>query len=95
MLLRREVMVGFFGFSRASAAACRLLFPECWTGAETVGASGCECSDDVAEAPADADGDATGLEVAPGETLAVGAVMFLVSCFLFLVSCLLSAELGG
>jgi hypothetical protein len=77
MLLRRDVIVGFFGFSRASAAACRLLPPEdCGVG-RGASASGCECTEEADEGVADALGEAAGREVALGEALLAGAAMLL------------------
>jgi hypothetical protein len=83
MLLRRDVMVGFFGFRTASAAACRLLLPECWWTllGKAVATSCCECTDDAVETGADAPGEAAGFEDAPGEgLLAVAAMVVAFSC---------------
>jgi hypothetical protein len=79
MLLRRDVIVGFFGFSRASAAAWRLLFPPCCAGGRGPTASLGECREDAEEGVAEADGEAAGFDVAPapGEVLLAGAAMFL------------------
>ena len=79
-------MVGFFGFSRASAAACTPLAPEwCWaTGGREKLFSGIECRDEVVEA--DADGEPPDLPVALGGLLFVGAAMFQATeCLLFRV----------
>lgn len=68
-------MVGFFGLSRASAAAWTLLAPWCCTGwgsGET--ASGCECSDDALDEGAD--GEPAGLPAVPGVVVVfAGAAM--------------------
>jgi hypothetical protein len=77
MLLRRDVMVGFLGLRRASAAACTPLAPEWYTtGGDRGGASGKECSDEAVEAVAE--GAAAGFAVvaAPlGGVLLAGAAM--------------------
>jgi hypothetical protein len=91
ILLRRDVIVGFLGLRRASAAACRLLLPECCAAGRGVMASGCECTEEAVEVVAEADGEATGFEVAPGELLLTGAAMFL-ACDVVPVR---SAGLGG
>jgi hypothetical protein len=77
MLLRRDVMVGFLGFSSASAAACTLLAPEWWTTGWGRGGivSGCECTDEAVEA--EAEGEPAGLAAVAGGLLVVGAAMFL------------------
>jgi hypothetical protein len=74
MLLRRDVMVGFFGLRRASAAACTPLAPEWYTtGGETTVASGMECSDEAVEGVAEG---AAGFAVAPlGGVVLAGAAM--------------------
>lgn len=77
MLLRRDVMVGFFGFSRASAAACTLLAPEDWGRGERAVASANECTEEAVEPVADR--EAAGFEVAPEELLLAGAAIF--ACF--------------
>jgi hypothetical protein len=85
ILLRREVMVGFFGLSRASAAACTLLAPEWltgvtwWTGwGRARFVSGCECTEEAVEA--EAAGEPAVLVVLGGLPL-VGAAI--VPCFLY------------
>jgi hypothetical protein len=76
MLLRRDVMVGFFGFKRASAAACTLLAPEVLTACGRAGTvSDCECTEEAVEAEADV--DAVGLPAVLGGLLFAGAAMFL------------------
>lgn len=75
-------MVGFLGFSSASAAACTLLAPE-WvtTGGREEMFSGIECSDDAVDA--DAAGEPPDLPAALAGLLLVGAAMFQVTaCFL-------------
>lgn len=69
-------MVGFFGFRRASAAACTPCAPDWWTtGGGRAVASGMECSDDAVEAVAE--GDTAGFEVPLGGLLLVGAAISL------------------
>jgi hypothetical protein len=78
MLLRRDVMVGFLGLSRASAAACTLLAPE-WLTAGCGRAwrvSGCEWTEEAVEAEAEADGEPADLAAVLGGLLVVGAAMF-------------------
>jgi len=77
MLLRRDVIVGFLGFSSASAAACTLLAPEWLTAwGRTRFASDCECSEGTEETvEAEADGEAAALDVALGVLVLVGAAM--------------------
>jgi hypothetical protein len=69
-------MVGFLGFSSASAAACTLLAPE-WltTGWGRAGmVSGCEWTEEAVEA--EADGEAADLTAVLGGWFVVGAAMF-------------------
>jgi hypothetical protein len=79
MLLRRDVIVGFFGLSKASAEAWRLLTPpvECWVVGKGEMASGCECREEAVEGVAEALGETAGLDTAaaPGEVLLAGAAM--------------------
>jgi hypothetical protein len=79
MLLRRDVIVGFFGLSKASAEAWRLLTTptECWAVGRGEMASGCECREEAVEGVAEALGETAGLDAAaaPGEVLLAGAAM--------------------
>lgn len=71
-------MVGFFGFSRASAAAWTLLAPWCctaWGRGET--ASGSECTEEAVDEGAA--GDPTGFAAMEDGLLLAGAAMF--PCF--------------